>query len=64
MLEDDLEGDAIEEELAPVTLQLALIAARSGRFSDAQAAHQEQREGDRHAEHEQCDQAEDGEKAD
>ena len=39
-LDEDLEGDAIEEDLAPVTLQLALVASRLGRHSEAAAAHQ------------------------
>ena len=40
MLDEDLEGDAIEEELAPVTLQLALVASRLGRHGEAATAYQ------------------------
>ncbi|KAK9797740.1 hypothetical protein WJX73_003973 [Symbiochloris irregularis] len=40
MLDEELEGEELEIELAPVTLQLALVAARLGRHSEAASAHQ------------------------
>lgn len=40
LLDEDLEGDALDEELAPVALQLALAASKLGRRSEASAAYQ------------------------
>ena len=40
MLDEEVEGDALAEELAPVTLQLALIASRLGQHSESFAAFQ------------------------
>ena len=40
MLDEELEGEELDVELAPVTLQLALVAARLGRHSEAASAHQ------------------------
>ena len=40
LLDEDVEGEELEAELAPVTLQLALTASRLGRHSEVASAHQ------------------------
>lgn len=35
LLEDDLEEDAVEAELAPLTAQLAYVVGRQGRRTEA-----------------------------
>lgn len=40
LFEEEMDGAAVEEELAPLTLQLALVHGRLGRHAEAAAAYE------------------------